>query len=216
MSRASPEDRVYPRSRGGTGHIGDPRPAAVYPRSRGGNRDDAGRGSIPSRGGPGSARSRMEGSIPARAGEPSPWFTEPSTSVWVYPRSRGGTGDAVGLMSTVLRGVYPRSRGGTMIHARLARKDERGSIPARAGVYPLRSIPARAGEPEPRHATPRRSNRVYPRSRGGTSYFSCNSDEPGLSPLARGNHQPRLAWHCSKSGLSPLARGNRRRIRLVR
>ena len=113
------------------------------------------------------------GSIPARAGEPSPGW-EPDSSGRVYPRSRGGTvGSALG--SGFAGGLSPLARGN--------RPDSWLTIINRG------SIPARAGEPErcgAGHAEPR----VYPRSRGGTFMAAAiRTARGGLSPLARGNRQ---------------------------
>ena len=62
---------------------------------------------------------------------------------------------------------------------------------------PLRSIPARAGEPAPSHMNPGR-HRVYPRACGGTWNSSRASlIMRGLSPRVRGNHAARrrsLGW----------------------
>ena len=69
------------------------------------------------------------------------------------------------------------------------------------------SIPARAGEPYAAEWT-LDSQRVYPRSRGGTIHPDTPPEpHKGLSPLARGNrHIGNLRWF--DQGLSPLARGN--------
>ena len=123
----------------------------------------------------------IAGSIPARAGEP-PRCHGIATGARVYPRSRGGTLDEQALMVTC-KGLSPLARGN---------HDEDLEDGGTAG-----SIPARAGEPARRGSSPRRS-RVYPRSRGGTTYCRTNSAwRGGLSPLARGNpvaFRGREAW----------------------
>ena len=114
---------------------------------------------------------QADGSIPARAGEPSPPRRAP-TPPGVYPRTGGGTVMIRSVMSSLL-GLSPHGRGNRG-PCRLTR--------ARPG-----SIPARAGEPPSPTGRPP-SSRVYPRTGGGTSPHVCRRpSEHGLSPHGRGN-----------------------------
>ena len=112
-------------------------------------------------------------SIPACAGEPSPW--RPTTGgSRVYPRVCGGT---IALQSALTdgRGLSPRVRGNLDLCA--------------VGRYHVGSIPACAGEPAA-VTSACRSARVYPRVCGGT--WGCTSGYArarGLSPRVRGNPQ---------------------------
>ena len=112
------------------------------------------------------------GSIPARAGEPSP-LCRGMAPVTVYPRACGGTSQA-GSRSGSRCGLSPRVRGNRL-----------------EPVLPRRwrgSIPARAGEPLPNGPLPL-AMRVYPRACGGTSVrIGPPSGPGGLSPRVRGNH----------------------------
>ncbi len=120
----------------------------------------------------GQRRARHRGSIPARAGEPSP-TTRRCTRPRVHPRSRGGAGATVATGTGHL-GPSPLARG-----SRLETGDwrlERGSIPARAGE------PTRAESQRP-------AKKVHPRSRGGAqSPVGSTREKGGPSPLARGSH----------------------------
>ena len=132
---------VYPRTCGGT-HCAERPEAAdlgLSPHVRGNL--EAGDG-FPGR----------DGSIPARAGEPSAFFCGVSIS-WVYPRTCGGTSSSqVHLLLS--EGLSPHVRG------------NRAPVPARKFI--VGSIPARAGEPRTAAAW-RSLMRVYPRTCGGTS-----------------------------------------------
>ena len=113
----------------------------------------------------------MKGSIPARAGEPSP---QAAAWLWhmVYPRACGGTGRGFFAMAS-RTGLSPRVRGNRKL---------RGSDGRPSG-----SIPARAGEPR---STSSRSPivRVYPRACGGTrGGRRLHWLVTGLSPRVRGN-----------------------------
>ena len=151
---------VYPRVGGGT--IPIPRAsstaAGLSPRGRG--------NLLPSKGRPLPSRS-----IPAWAGEPSTYrFSLPSIAV--YPRVGGGT-RSIARINRVVIGLSPRGRGN----------------PSAAFLFSLAagSIPAWAGEPDPRRP-PNDSGSVYPRVGGGT--FFCrhtNRCQGGLSPRGRGN-----------------------------
>ena len=132
--------RVYPRACGGTieYQVVHWTGEGLSPRVRG-NRVHAGRLL---------ARQR---SIPARAGEPSPWAPR-FTPTPVYPRACGGTlrnRHAVRLPG----GLSPRVRGNPHVD---------GVVGVEGG-----SIPARAGEPRPKRSG-RYHNPVYPRACGGT------------------------------------------------
>ena len=112
---------VYPRACGGTRFcswacVND---YGLSPRVRGNQ-------------GPALGGGALQGSIPARAGEPPPKCPLPVSS-WVYPRACGGTDYWVNR-STVQLGLSPRVRG------------NRTSGPS--DRYGRGSIPARAGEPD--------------------------------------------------------------------
>ena len=121
----------------------------------------------------GANAARPGGSIPASAGEARA-AARRSRRTGVHPRERGGSREVGGIFM-VRTGPSPRARG----------------KPAKDLVISSRtgSIPASAGEAEPRH---RRADRreVHPRERGG-------SDQParalesaaGPSPRARGKPQ---------------------------
>ena len=113
-------------------------------------------------------------SIPARAGEPSP-FRQPRGLRLVYPRACGGTVASLSKMSA-LSGLSPRVRGNLSLY-----------ITCQALS---RSIPARAGEPG-KAGDLAKHDRVYPRACGGTPDNERNkSGEAGLSPRVRGNRLP--------------------------
>ena len=152
--------RVYPRTRGGTTAPGSAvlEGDGLSPHTRG---NHAVHGEL------GAAM----GSIPAHAGEPlrGTWS---GPKPRVYPRTRGGT-DRLRVEALWNHGLSPHTRGN----------------PRRAfrRHHALGSIPAHAGEPF-RHRRPRRSTRVYPRTRGGTAVCTSVSVLPrGLSPHTRGN-----------------------------
>ena len=113
----------------------------------------------------------VSGSIPAYAGEPSP-FVFPVDAAQVYPRVCGGT-DVVVPAGEPLAGLSPRMRGNPRIAPR--------------AICMFRSIPAYAGEPrrrEPGGPHPQ----VYPRVCGGTPSAGLYSARAvGLSPRMRGN-----------------------------
>ncbi len=153
--------RVYPRVCGGTARGDDPMDMlwGLSPRMRG-NRVK----SMPSIG--------VTGSIPAYAGEPS-GSGSPDWIARVYPRVCGGT-----LLrtqaSSPLQGLSPRMRGNP------------SGLSANGRRYG--SIPAYAGEPQPRRR-PLAQVRVYPRVCGGTRRVERFPDRhQGLSPRMRGNH----------------------------
>ena len=151
--------RVHPRSRGASvrrleSHPESPGPS---PLARGIHIDEL-------------AAATLLGSIPARAGHPTPSVV-PAPRIRVHPRSRGAS-RALSRSANSAEGPSPLARG----------------IPSRAAEMPFSrgSIPARAGHPagQPLGAWPKR---VHPRSRGasegmpvGNWYFQ------GPSPLARG------------------------------
>ena len=114
---------------------------------------------------------RMEGSIPARAGEPPGSHTLSSYSK-VYPRTCGGTPRITHIVQ-LFQGLSPHVRGN------LVAPEEQNPPPG--------SIPARAGEPL-LLSEGRQPRQVYPRTCGGTLY--CDPpyvDREGLSPHVRGN-----------------------------
>ncbi len=125
-----------------------------------------------------------QGSIPARAGEPSPGRTR-TARPRVYPRACGGT-LSVSRLPSPSRGLSPRVRGNFAV----ALQDDGfcGSIPARAG--------------EPRRIEARRSRwRVYPRACGGTECgHLARLPFSGLSPRVRGNlGADAMSLHCMGS-----------------
>ena len=90
----------------------------------------------------------------------------------VYPRVCGGTGGA-GKADEVVLGLSPRVRGNPR------------AMSGRSA--PARSIPACAGEPVGRQASPRLVS-VYPRVCGGTAPVRLPGGYyDGLSPRVRGN-----------------------------
>ena len=113
----------------------------------------------------------LQGSISARAEEPSPQRLK-RESKRVYLRSRGGT-SFISSTSVSIRGLSP-----------LARRNL--AFPFRHGVR-QRSISARAEEPC-RYTAIHSRQRVYLRSRGGTARgWQGSPGCGGLSPLARRN-----------------------------
>ena len=114
---------------------------------------------------------RVQGSIPAWAGEPWSYrHLAPPTAV--YPRVGGGTEFSPSSLSSH-RGLSPRGRG----------NPARGAL----AFSWTGSIPAWAGEPAAPAPGPQHSG-VYPRVGGGTRR-GCKSDfiDEGLSPRGRGN-----------------------------
>ena len=202
-SGRSPRNRrVYPRACGGTvSWTRHPTPdRGLSPRVRGNLHA-------------GDGVQQLQGSIPARAGEPMSW--PPS---WprgtVYPRACGGT-LVYAAWSPNADGLSPRVRG----------NPPRGS----ASGFSFGSIPARAGEPTTRTFI-MASAKVYPRACGGTAWKCCSpSGSIGLSPRVRGNRRgpiPReggdrsiparagepwpIAQTCTPSGVYPRACGGTR------
>ncbi len=131
---------VYPRASGGTPVLPDITlpVGGLSPRERGNHR----------------ILDRDElrgGSIPARAGEPYS-ASNIARRAAVYPRASGGTSESHSS-TTDRSGLSPRERGNPFKRT--------------ATLIPMRSIPARAGEPPPlRGRCAQRS--VYPRASGGT------------------------------------------------
>ena len=152
----------------------------------------------------------VDGSIPARAGEPRRTSSgHPLRRV--YPRACGGT--LVGaLIGQTIEGLSPRVRGNRLPVAGVG-LDPR-SIPARAGepsqpslvglfkrVYPR----ACGGTRGPRRASGR--SKVYPRACGGTTRINADAAEvAGLSPRVRGNLVQPLD-HAQISGSIPARAG---------
>ena len=90
----------------------------------------------------------------------------------VYPRACGGTANPRAQHQNA-QGLSPRVRG-----------NPTGILPAKSRE---RSIPARAGEPDPRYPLAAELG-VYPRACGGTLARSCRgAPTTGLSPRVRGN-----------------------------
>ena len=171
---------VYP-ARAGEPLLTYPKPwsAGVYPRACGGTSTAhriaiAGRGLSPRvRGNLNDAGAvfRHRRSIPARAGEPTTaaWSAPPCA---VYPRACGGTSFSSKPHSWP-GGLSPRVRG--------------NQGPTGGVRHGLRSIPARAGEPE-RRGRRLSASPVYPRACGGTQQCAeLSGGLHGLSPRVRGN-----------------------------
>ena len=178
-SRCSGQSEVYPRACGGT--IADLAQQdcqyGLSPRVRG-NLE------------PGQGVVQVNGSIPARAGEPMA-FSVLAYRHKVYPRACGGTEDVTDRMRYAA-GLSPRVRGNQTLTTRIH-------------VW-IRSIPARAGEPLPERRFLIR-HRVYPRACGGTRPFDAPvSFRGGLSPRVRGNRRPR-ALQGSQRGSIPARAG---------
>ncbi len=152
--------RVYPRACGGTTGLntGQSIIKGLSPRVRGNPAVDV-------------QDDRLEGSIPARAGEPKVSH-QGREHAGVYPRACGGT-DARGVIVLGPQGLSPRVRGN--LHPGCSDCHEHGSIPARAGEPPVRAALIRG-------------RRVYPRACGGTLDGLYGFGEVmGLSPRVRGN-----------------------------
>ena len=110
-------------------------------------------------------------SIPAHAGEP-PQRTRRTTHRTVYPRPRGGA-VAAPCSAMIASGLSPPTRGSHQCG------DCKGEFTG--------SIPAHAGEPERRPASPT-SSWVYPRPRGGAKELPiAGGKRSGLSPPTRGS-----------------------------
>ena len=172
-ARHLPTGQVYPRVGGGTAPLfaGETMSSGLSPR---------GRGTLHVL----RQRKRDERSIPAWAGEPTGarWtdaFRE------VYPRVGGGTSPD-GVTTRTCSGLSPRGRGNRTLFV--------------FGSISHRSIPAWAGEPDPR---PKRQRpvKVYPRVGGGTPPLRrINQLLQGLSPRGRGNRQtPKSLLHLIRS-----------------
>ena len=151
---------VYPRVCGGTSYSATTRsrPEGLSPRVRGNPPAEILLG-------------RVQGSIPACAGEPDT-ACPPRLPRQVYPRVCGGTG-GVKRWPGAAAGLSPRVRGNPPAI----------SLPAGGGG----SIPACAGEPLPTPCSCR-CVRVYPRVCGGTAVTALvPAAIDGLSPRVRGN-----------------------------
>ena len=150
----------YPRASGGTSTATSSTSpgTGLSPRERGNLRQR--------RGAP-----RCRGTIPARAGEPKR-STGCRRRPRDYPRASGGT-HVVGMAGPPGQGLSPRERGNLV--------DLLGSC------RDLRTIPARAGEPNGAQ-TLKRLMGDYPRASGGTVASSLGTyTVTGLSPRERGN-----------------------------
>ena len=174
-------DWVYPRASGGTFSVPNSFHAAtgLSPRERG---NLLGAELVPC----------GDGSIPARAGEPSPMPRGRWRSTGLSPRERGNRNPARAarvctrsiparageplppLVRSTLGRVYPRASGGTLTTVCFY-PDPLGLSPRERGdrvrpdnlSHARRSIPARAGEPRRRLGSAS-DRRVYPRASGGT------------------------------------------------
>ena len=131
------------------------------------------------------------GSIPARAGEPLA-ATRRAGCLWVYPRACGGTG-GYKRRSRRVRGLSPRVRGNPSA--------------TRQWMTGLRSIPARAGEPD-EDGTRSFVSRVYPRACGGTCAYRARFARPWVYPRACGGTSGLSLLALARPGLSPRVRGN--------
>ena len=219
-----------------------PRPRRVHPRACGespttARRLDARRGPSPRVRGippPVVAPRDVDGSIPARAGNPT-CARQRYRRRAVHPRACGES-QAEAVARQARRGPSPRVRG---IHLAAARRpDDRGSIPARAGnprrrgigVDPTRVHPRACGESAPKSLVPpryagpsprvrgiRRSSRPAPKSLGSIPARAGNPEERqgsrgpgGVHPRACGESGPAKRTGCLKRGPSPRVRGIRR------
>ena len=174
---------VYPRVCGGTLAVALPPhdDPGLSPRVRG-NRHGA------------QHTHRFAGSIPACAGEPCCRRTNCSRSR-VYPRVCGGT-EGEPIEAEAMVGLSPRVRG--------------NPVEAHRPFHFRGSIPACAGEPEPRRASAF-PQRVYPRVCGGTQGDTLRLPAPaGLSPRVRGNRADPPA-HRRPGGSIPACAGEPRR-----
>ena len=152
--------RVYPRSRGAA-----PYPHPHFPYVPG--LSPLARGSQQLLG----ALAGLEGSIPARAGQPTA-RAPCRIGRGVYPRSRGAAWHWP-IGSKPFRGLSPLARGSP-------------ALPSPAALAPG-SIPARAGQPPSSRPWSLRCG-VYPRSRGAAGHGgNVFLGRLGLSPLARGS-----------------------------
>jgi len=117
---------------------------------------------------------RRDGTIPARAGQPTSRILY-MTTLRDYPRSRGAT-EITSRPKNADPGLSPLARGNPAVH--VAKRLLVGTIPARAGQP--NSVSALIGFPWD-----------YPRSRGATTCpRESRGPTRGLSPLARGNPSP--------------------------
>ena len=133
---------------------------------------------------------RVDGSIPACAGEP-PRSGTSWAGGWVYPRVCGGAQGPAAL-ARCPRGLSPRVRGSPRHRP--------------AGQHAIGSIPACAGEPPSKTASAH-TRRVYPRVCGGASLLDmCAVDPLGLSPRVRGSRL-RGIGHPQRLGSIPACAG---------
>ena len=129
-------------------------------------------------------------SIPARAGKPPSRASTPGPGP-VYPRACGETTTAARGGAAVL-GLSPRVRG-----------NPSGCISV---FFSARSIPARAGKPNP-SSVPSSASPVYPRACGETSWRSrVFRRRWGLSPRVRGNPESDL-YALARPGSIPARAG---------
>ena len=146
-----------------------------------------------------------EGSIPARAGEPSTSariFGRHSADKGLSPHGRGNLAGAFDFDPRMHVRVYPRTGGGT-----------NSSVP-----YGLRQPWATGLSPHGRgnpdlstRPSPSSDLGVYPRTGGGTvsDLKPTRCSHKGLSPHGRGNRATDAVKSCPSSrGLSPHGRGN--------
>ena len=162
------QQRVYPRACGGTFFDidEDGLEKGLSPRVRG-NQDFV------------AALGCLQGSIPARAGEPS-LRRSFGLRTTVYPRACGGT-SPLPAFDLPDEGLSPRVRGNLDLGPAAQSGD--------------RSIPARAGEPGGPRLTPRMTW-VYPRACGGTRIAEIQKVlGHGLSPRVRGNRPGAQPYH---------------------
>ena len=151
---------VYPRVCGGTvgNTLRNATPTGLSPRVRGNPTDPE-------------LFTKMRGSIPACAGEPTA-SRRPRSFPRVYPRVCGGTLHPL-PRQVGEQGLSPRVRGN--LHPVVGQQPAGGSIPACAGEPPGSKPPFGKG-------------RVYPRVCGGTgAVHAAETAVVGLSPRVRGN-----------------------------
>ena len=132
---------------------------------------------------------RIEGSIPACAGEAAPAACVRAVSP-VYPRVCGGSLSLIPA-GVATSGLSPRVRG------------KRVAIGISLNIQ--RSIPACAGEAGP-DSSPLPDIRVYPRVCGGSpAYIKSSTIRRGLSPRVRG--KPPVGRHCEGHRSIPACAG---------
>ena len=135
----------------------------------------------------------------------------------LIPAHAGKTLTPAGIF--VIQGAHPRSRGENLISA-FRSAGPCGSSPLTRGkpegerdrVFGVRLIPAHAGKTRRPCSAPA-AGAAHPRSRGeNTGWLRLTAILKGSSPLTRGKHRNRSAWH-DRSRLIPAHAGKTCRAR---